>query len=100
MRGRKNKAEQAYLDAVAELGCVICGAPASIHHLRRNPETGSHYGLSQRAPDCYAIPLCRTHHQTGGYGVAIHAGQREWERIHGTEAEHWQRVQERLGRVA
>lgn len=25
------------------------------------------------------------HHRTGGYGVAIHAGQKKWEGIYGTE---------------
>lgn len=88
------------LDTIASMGCCICGAHAQIHHLRRNPETGAHFGLSQRAPDWYVIPLCPTHHQHGGFGVAIHAGVREWERIHGTEAEHWVNVQRKLGRVA
>jgi hypothetical protein len=27
------------------------------------------------------------HHRLGGYGVAIHVGQREWERRYGTETE-------------
>jgi hypothetical protein len=31
------------------------------------------------------IPLCGVHHQTGGYGVALHAGRARWELHYGTE---------------
>lgn len=44
--------------------------------------------MGLRARDEDSIPLCERHHRTGGYGVAFHAGQKEWERIHGTQAEH------------
>lgn len=27
------------------------------------------------------------HHQTGGYGIALHAGRAEWERRYGTQFE-------------
>ena len=76
-----------YKSMVAELGCVVCRnlghgtVPASVHHIRCGQ------GLSQRAPDTLIIPLCPSHHQTGGQGVAIHAGQRTWEGLYGTEME-------------
>lgn len=44
---------------VAELGCIVCGDPASLHHIR------SGQGMSQRAPDLLVIPLCPLHHQNG-----------------------------------
>lgn len=87
------KQEKAHMDAVADLGCIICGFPASIHHLKRNPETGRHLGMGQRASNLHVIPLCERHHQTGGMGVAYHAGPRAWEAAHGTEIELWRKVQ-------
>jgi hypothetical protein len=93
-------AERLHLDAVAGLGCIICGAPAEIHHLKRHPETGRHLGMGQRASHFHVIPLCPLHHRQGGQGVSYHAGPRAWEAIHGTEAELWRRVEDMLRRVA
>lgn len=74
-----NTEEKAYLDLVASLGCIVCGRPAAIHHPRFAA------GLSQRASHYLAFPLCSDHHQTGGHGVAIHAGQTTFERMYGSE---------------
>jgi hypothetical protein len=71
--------DSAYLDAVAALGCCLCGQPAQIHHVRAGE------GAGQRASDYRSIPLCQKHHQTGGYGIAIHAGQYTWENWDGLE---------------
>jgi hypothetical protein len=73
------QAEKAYLEAVADLGCIICRSPASIHHIRAGQ------GMAQRASNYLIIPLCGDHHQHGGPGVAIHAGQRQWEALYGSE---------------
>ncbi len=51
---------------VAELGCLICGSPANLHHVREGQ------GMSQRASDWLVVPLCREHHQ-GNTG--IHSGR-------------------------
>lgn len=51
---------------VAELGCLICRAPAMLHHVREGQ------GMSQRASDWLVVPLCREHHQ-GRSG--IHSGR-------------------------
>ena len=86
------QAERKHLDAVAGLGCIVCynmghpDTPACIHHIRAGQ------GMSQRASNYETIPLCPTHHQHGGFGVAIHAGQKTWEGIHGTEAELLEQV--------
>ena len=83
----KTKAEREHLNKVASLGCIACinmgfpDSPAEIHHIRAGQ------GMSQRAPHDKSIPLCPVHHRTGGYAIAIHAGQQEWERTHGTELE-------------
>jgi hypothetical protein len=80
------KAEKAHLTRLAEYGCVICRRPAEIHH----PLKGK--GMGMKAGHFEAIPLCHTHHRTGGHGVAIHAGIKTWEANHGTEAELLERV--------
>jgi hypothetical protein len=37
--------------------------------------------------DMKVIPLCHWHHQNGGYGIALHAGKKEWQKRYGTEEE-------------
>lgn len=95
-----------HMAAVAGLGCVVCrnleheAAPAEytgIHHIREGQ------GSSQRASDYETLPLCAAHHQTGGEGVAIHAGQKQWETKYGTELQLLMQVYlelEYLGRNA
>jgi hypothetical protein len=78
------------LDSIACLGCIICGAPAEIHHLREG------MGMGQRAPDERAIPLCPTHHRTGGHGVAIHMGKKAWAARFGSPEMLLVQVRERL----
>lgn len=81
------KAEKAHLNALAELGCIVCinlgygKTPSEIHHLRDG------VGGGQRNSHKNAIPLCHAHHRTGGYGVAFHAGKAEFENRYGTERE-------------
>ena len=77
--------DREYMSAVAGFGCVVChnlgqpGVPATIHHIRAGQ------GMSQRAGHYLILPLCPDHHLHGGVGVAIHAGQRSFESIYGTE---------------
>ena len=91
------KAEKLHRNKVAALGCIVCinnghpDTPAQLHHIRAGQ------GMSQRAGEYEVIPLCPTHHQHGGYGIAIHAGQAAWERTFGTEAELLAQVLAHLG---
>jgi len=93
-------AERRHLSKVAALGCQVCrnlgfeDSPAEIHH----PRTGQ--GKGQKAPHSSAIPLCPTHHRTGGLGVAIHAGQKTWEAIYGKELDLLNQVKGLLGVAA
>lgn len=73
--------DKRYFTKVVELGCCICQQEPEIHH-----ETGA--GLALKSSNEDVMPLCHRHHRTGGYGVAIHAGVKEWEKIHGTQ-KHW-----------
>jgi hypothetical protein len=85
-----------YKRRVAELGCIVegCGAAAMLHHPRFC------VGMGQRSSDWLVIPLCSAHHQHGGYGTAIHAGQQCFEQNHGTEAELLAKVIRRLDHEA
>lgn len=86
------RTEREHMSSVAALGCIVCRnlgygpTPAEIHHPRMNN------GVGQRSSHFDTIPLCHPHHRTGGFGVALHAGQRTWERNFGTEAELLEQV--------
>lgn len=90
------KAEKEHLSKVASLGCIVCrnlglgATPAQIHHIR----TGK--GMGQRASHFEVIPLCPAHHQHGGFGVAIHAGQKTWEANFGSELDLLKQVQNEI----
>ncbi|MBA7873256.1 MULTISPECIES: Ref family recombination enhancement nuclease [unclassified Citrobacter] len=100
MSRSKNKAEKLHLSRVADLHCIVCrneglgDTPAEIHHC------SSGTGMSVRADNFHVIPLCHTHHRTGGHGVAIHAGRQSWENKFGTETELLVQVLYELGESA
>ena len=80
MKKPATKAESNHMARVKALNCLICKAPALIHHVRKNNEKRNHMKV---------LPLCDDHHRNyGEYGTAIHAGKNEWEKNHGTE-EYW-----------
>jgi len=87
VRRKQNKVR---LERVAALGCILCGRPAEIHHLRGGQ------GMAQRADDKEVIPLCSEHHRDGGRGTAIHAGRESFEARFGTERELLEEVNWRL----
>lgn len=80
------KAEKEHMSRVAALSCVVCRnlglgeSPAEVHHIGNG-------AMGKRASNYETIPLCHAHHRTGGYGVAVHAGRKEFERNFGTEKE-------------
>jgi hypothetical protein len=84
--GPMKAAEKTHLSKVAELGCIICRSPAEIHHIRAG------MGIGQRNSNFHVLPLCPSHHRTGGHGVAIHAGQKTFEAKYGTEHELLEKV--------
>ena len=76
--------ETAHIKAVVALGCIVChcagdlDTPCTVHHVNSG-------GMALRSSNFDIIGLCPAHHQTGGYGVAIHAGKKTFEDKHGTE---------------
>lgn len=95
--------EQLYLRRLVSLGCIVCynlgygitpPEHTAVHHVRDGQ------GAAQRASHKETLPLCPSHHQTGGYGIALHAGQKEWERRYGTERQLLRQVRLMLGESA
>jgi hypothetical protein len=82
---KMTKAEKQRFQRMVDLGCIIClrggwgHSQPEIHHIRKGQ------GVGQRASHDKTIPLCPAHHRTGGYGVAIHAGQKAFENKFGDE---------------
>lgn len=74
---------------VAALGCIVCGGPAMVHHIR------SGMGMGQRASHYQTIPLCYNHHQ-GREGIHT-IGTKVWQIIHGYERELLAKVLQLLG---
>lgn len=61
-----------HMQVVRKLGCLICGSPASAHHIR----------AERIKSDWLTIPLCYEHHQ-GDF--SIHMAKQQFESIYGTE---------------
>lgn len=74
---KPTKAESDYMSKVAALNCLICGRPAEVHHVKLGGGANyrNHY---------LTVPLCEKCHRLGGYGEAVHAGQRQFETINST----------------
>ncbi len=70
----RDGAGKAHLDWVASQGCMICGSPACVHHIRINGEPRDDYRT---------IPLCWYHHQ-GAEGIH-HLGKSEFRKRYGHE---------------
>jgi hypothetical protein len=70
--GRATAAERAHMGRVAGLGCLLCGMPAEVHHIREGQ------GMAQRASNWLTVPLCPEHHRgmSGLHGL----GERGFER--------------------
>lgn len=73
-----NKLEQAHLQRVAEMPCVVCGNwPVQVHHI----ETG----MGRRKDHMRVIALCYDHHQ-GANGLHT-IGRKAWVQRYGREAD-------------
>jgi hypothetical protein len=70
------KADPAYLRFIRSQPCAVPGCKSSYQEAAH---TGGR-GLSRKASDRQAIPLCPYHHQTGPH--AYHRGRRAFEAFH------------------
>jgi Recombination enhancement, RecA-dependent nuclease len=85
MKGRSpKKSDKDRYDKMYEMGCCVCKkylnvwSPASPHHIDGRKKPGAHQ---------LTIPLCGAHHQTGGYGVALHFNKTKFISNFGSEME-------------
>lgn len=51
-----SNAAKRHMQRVSELGCLICGSPAQLHHPRMAEAKG------KKASDWLVVPLCSAHH--------------------------------------
>jgi hypothetical protein len=56
---RKN---EKYLEFIRKQPCVVCGAPAEVHHQRDNIPSEYAGGMGLKPYDLLSIPLCRECH--------------------------------------
>lgn len=76
---KKTAEEEAYLEAVAQLNCMVCGSyPVEVHHVRDKT------GLSVRPSHFETIPLCFNCHR-GTFSV--HNCKKSFEAKYGTQNE-------------
>lgn len=70
---RRTAAEQRHFNRVGEMGCLVCGGPAEIHHV-----TSDGFGWIGRSHR-RVVPLCPYHHRIGSDAVQelSHAGFRD-----------------------
>jgi hypothetical protein len=67
-------AAREHMGRVAGIGCLLCGMPAEVHHLREGQ------GMAQRASDWLTVPLCAEHHRgkSGLHGLGVRAFERRY----------------------
>ena len=66
--------QPAHMARVASLGCVVCGAPAEVHHVR----TGN-----QARDDARVVGLCPLHHRDGKVGFHGLGNENRFYEVHG-----------------
>lgn len=77
-----DKAEAAHIARVAAMGCLVCRAPASVHHIMHAP------GKRTRRDHRFIAPLCRTHHQDR-WGVHGLGSERAFAEHYGIDLVGW-----------
>jgi Recombination enhancement, RecA-dependent nuclease len=83
--------EKRHMNRVASLGCILCGAEATIHHC------GTYMGGGRNHKR--VIPLCWDHH-LGPEGIeGKRMGKRVWEMKYGTEEELFARTVAKLKKL-
>lgn len=93
------KAEKAWMDAITQLGCLICllqgrgFVPCAVHHML--DEGGRRIG------HLYSIPLCDPgHHKNAPKSsgeISRHPNKARFEERYGTEQYLWEKTREMIG---
>ena len=96
LKGRTpNKAERRHMDAVTNLGCVVCllhyrsFSPAEIHHV---------FGKTRKDSHLFVLPLCFSHHREGNAEgmISRHPYKARFQAAYGSEEELLQVVKNLL----
>jgi len=87
-KAERERQRKIHMGRVASLGCIVCAAPANVHHIRDGQGTG------QKASDYETIGLCHNHHQ-GRDGIHT-LGTKRWQKIYGYERELLENVRREL----
>ena len=79
-------AERRHLNRIGEMPCLICDAPAAIHHITSN----GYYRITRTHR--LVAPLCERHHQYGP--DAVHTiGAANFHAMHGIDLYKWASVE-------
>jgi len=81
--------DRRYFNAVVDLGCIICGGPAEIHHSRHG------LGMGQR-DHSRVIPLCPYHHRLSN--TSRHLAPGRFADLYGTDKELERKTERELRR--
>lgn len=94
----RTKEEKEHLEKVKMLPCCVCKkAPPSDAHHCIGMEFGT--GMGKKSSDFCTISLCKIHHQTGAFGIAVHNGTKTWEKNFKPQREYLEEVKRRLNDV-
>ena len=88
MKKPATAAEKRHMGKVAEMGCLICQAPAQVHHVH-----GHAFGSKS---NWRVVPLCYLHHHMGPFGHCVHMGTKTFEKNYMTQEAMLAIVNERL----
>lgn len=102
----RSKVLQQHFDAVAALGCIVTGGPATIHHVHGGSvsERLSSMGLDPTKglgmrghSDWLVIPLVLHLHSLGPHAIDGGMGVKTWEATYGRQSDMVDRVGQLLG---
>lgn len=74
--------ERGHMDRLAAMGCLVCGSPASLHHVMKAR------GKVRRRDHRFVAPLCREHHQ-GDKGVHGLGSEESFKTLYGIDLAMW-----------
>lgn len=77
---RKQRRDFIYLSWIASQPCVVCELQRVAQFNRSYAHHAGQRGLSQRAPDRTAIPLCWRHHDRNSSSSVHTLGKEFWKR--------------------
>lgn len=77
-----NADEARHMDRLAQMGCLVCGKPASLHHVMKAR------GKVRRRDHRFVAPLCREHHQ-GDKGVHGLGSEEAFKALYGIDLVMW-----------